>query len=46
MLPKINPTSTSAWQGLEAHFSEMKPIHLRDLFHTDPDRFKKIFSLP
>jgi glucose-6-phosphate isomerase len=41
MLPKINPTTTAAWQLLKEHFSEIKHIHLRDLFKTDNNRFKK-----
>jgi glucose-6-phosphate isomerase len=44
MLPKINPTSTKAWQELKEHAEEMKKNNLRELFRTDPDRFKK-FSL-
>ena len=44
MLPKINPTTTKAWQQLQQHAEEMKSVHLRDLFKNDPDRFKK-FSL-
>lgn len=39
MLPKINPTATSAWALLSSHFSEMKNVHLKELFKTDPDRF-------
>ncbi|HRG81117.1 MAG TPA: glucose-6-phosphate isomerase [Chitinophagaceae bacterium] len=41
MLPKINPTSTAAWQQLTAHAAEMKPVHMRELFRQDPDRFRK-----
>ena len=41
MLPKINPTSTNAWQELQEHFSDMKNVHLRNLFQDEPDRFKK-----
>lgn len=44
MLPKINPTTTKAWQQLQQHAEEMKAIHLRELFKNDPDRFNK-FSL-
>jgi len=29
------------WQQLLAHFSEMKSTHLKHLFETDPDRFKR-----
>ncbi|HVT85403.1 MAG TPA: glucose-6-phosphate isomerase [Chitinophagaceae bacterium] len=41
MFPKINPTTTRSWQLLQAHFSEMKNVHMKDLFKNDPDRFKK-----
>ena len=40
MLPKINPTTTTAWQLLSDHFQEMKDVHLRDLFKKD-NRFQK-----
>jgi len=41
MLPKINPTATTAWKALQDHFYEMKNIHMRDLFRNDPERFTK-----
>jgi glucose-6-phosphate isomerase len=41
MLPSINPTSTTAWQLLEAHAQEMKKLHMKELFAADPDRFTK-----
>ena len=41
MLPKINPVTTTAWRSLLEHFSEMKNIHMRELFKDDPDRFSK-----
>lgn len=41
MLPRINPQSTAAWQMLASHATEMKSSHLRELFRTDPDRFRK-----
>jgi len=41
MLPKINPTSTNAWRLLQSHSSEMKKLHLKELFKNDPDRFSK-----
>jgi glucose-6-phosphate isomerase len=44
MFPKINPTTTQAWQSLQKHYSEMKHVHLKDLFRNDPERFKK-FSM-
>src|SRR5215217_9497651 len=45
MLPKNNPTNTQAWLLLKRHYDEeMQRTHLRKLFASDPDRFKK-FSL-
>ena len=41
MLPKINPTSTNAWKGLQEHSTEVKSTHMRDLFSKDAERFKK-----
>jgi glucose-6-phosphate isomerase len=41
MLPKIDPTTTEAWQLLQEHYNEMKNIPLRNLFKEDTDRFKK-----
>ena len=41
MLPKINPTNTTAWKSLQEHFSEMKNVHMRELFKLEPDRFSK-----
>lgn len=41
MLPKINPTTTKAWQQLLNHAMSMKEAHLRELFKDDPDRFNK-----
>src|SRR6188768_4597731 len=39
MLPKINPINTIAWRSLQEHFSEMKSVHVKELFKADPDRF-------
>ncbi len=45
MFPSVNPTSTQAWFLLKKHFDdEMNRKHLKALFASDPDRFKK-FSL-
>jgi len=41
MLPKINPAHTPAWNSLQEHSSEMKNVHMRELFKDDPDRFSK-----
>ncbi|MBL7740209.1 MAG: glucose-6-phosphate isomerase [Chitinophagaceae bacterium] len=45
MLPKINPTSTQAWQQLQQHYGAIKSKHLRELFVNDPERFKKFSRL-
>lgn len=44
MFPSINPTTTASWQDLQAHFNEMKAVHMKNLFAQDAERFKK-FSL-
>jgi glucose-6-phosphate isomerase len=35
---------SEAWKALEAHYQEMKHLHMRDFFERDPHRFDK-FSL-
>lgn len=42
--PKVNPTTTKAWQALTGHAAKMKQLSLPALFEKDPERFKK-FSL-
>ena len=44
MLPKINPTETSAWSKLKSHYEKTKNIQLKDQFQEDPKRFEK-FSI-
>ncbi len=45
MFPKVSLMRTEAWQQLLTHYDhEMKAAQMRELFHSDPDRFKK-FSL-
>jgi glucose-6-phosphate isomerase len=44
MFPAIDPKTTGAWQRLQQHCSLIKATHVKELFRTDPDRFKK-FSL-
>ncbi|HAQ37970.1 MAG TPA: glucose-6-phosphate isomerase [Saprospirales bacterium] len=39
--PKINPTQTSAWLGLQKHYSKMADVNMKDLFAQDPERFSK-----
>jgi glucose-6-phosphate isomerase len=41
MLSRINPTTTEAWQSLQAHHTVMKKTHLRELFAQDAQRFEK-----
>ena len=42
MLDKINPTDTTAWKKLTAHYKTMKRKHMRDMFLKDPGRFSKL----
>ena len=44
MLKKINPTKTSAWKNLAAHYEKIKNTHMRALFTEDPERFSR-FSI-
>jgi glucose-6-phosphate isomerase len=44
MFPKVNPSTTSAWQQLQAHYTDMQAAHIRQLFAEDPNRFQQ-FSL-
>ncbi len=44
MLPRINPTTTSAWANLTLHFNKMKETKMKDLFAQNPNRFDE-FSL-
>lgn len=41
MLEKINPLTTTAWKKLQIHSDTMKDRHMRDMFRSDPDRFRK-----
>ncbi len=38
------PTQLDAWKNLEQHYPRMAPLHMRDLFAQDPQRFQK-FSI-
>ena len=33
-------TETAAWRALAAHYPLVEPLHMRDLFDRDPDRFE------
>ena len=37
-------TASSEWKALGAHYEKIKDRHMRDMFASDPDRFKK-FSI-
>lgn len=41
MFPSVNTVNTGAWGRLKQHREEIKLTHLRDLFKSDPGRFKK-----
>ena len=34
-------TESPAWKALQAHYAQMAPLHLRQLFAEDPKRFEK-----
>jgi glucose-6-phosphate isomerase len=44
MLPNLNPIHTGSWSFLKQHFNKIHPLHLRDLFQSDLNRFST-FSL-
>ncbi|MEO1416660.1 MAG: glucose-6-phosphate isomerase [Bacteroidota bacterium] len=44
MLNTTHPTQSAAWEKLQAHFQDMKDVHMKDLFAQDPARFQQ-FSL-
>ncbi len=41
MFPKINPSTTESWKGLQQHYQLFEKIHLKNLFENDPERFEK-----
>ena len=41
MLSNINPSQTESWRKLANHFKKIAPLHMKDLFARDPERFKK-----
>jgi glucose-6-phosphate isomerase len=41
MLPNVRPTQTQSWQRLNDHFAEIKDLHMKDLFASDPERFNR-----
>lgn len=41
MLPRINPTQTTAWKKLKEHQAEINQSSMRELFRQDTERFRK-----
>ncbi|MBE9543821.1 MAG: glucose-6-phosphate isomerase [Proteobacteria bacterium] len=41
MLLNINPAQTQSWRKLSDHYKKIEPVHMKDLFAGDPDRFEK-----
>lgn len=41
MLKNYPPTQTKAWQKLTDHYKTLAPVHLRELFAQDAQRFEK-----
>ncbi|MCU7550275.1 glucose-6-phosphate isomerase [Chitinophagaceae bacterium LB-8] len=39
MFPRINPTTTTAWNALEQHAEQMKQVHMKSLFQQEKNRF-------
>src|SRR2546423_5890009 len=44
MPPMSTLTESPAWQALAAHYEEIAPRHMRDLFSADPQRFDKFIA--
>jgi hypothetical protein len=42
MIKSQLPTKSLIWQDLEAHYLEVRDLHLRDLFEENPDRCKQM----
>jgi len=40
----MKPNQTEAWKKLRTHFAQVKDLHMRELFASDPQRFDR-FSL-
>jgi glucose-6-phosphate isomerase len=41
MLPRIDPTTTTAWKKIKQHAKKMSTVHMKELFAEEPDRYKK-----
>lgn len=42
MLPKIDPTTTSAWRQLETHFKAVSGLQMKTMFEQDPQRAQRL----
>jgi glucose-6-phosphate isomerase len=42
LLKNLDPTKTTAWIHLTEHFSQVRDLHMRDLFARDPGRFEEL----
>lgn len=42
----MKPTLTDlpSWSALESHAEHIKPLHMRDMFANDPERFNRFFT--
>ncbi len=40
----VDPTHTEAWRALQAHYDEVRDMHMRDLFDEDPARAGRLSS--
>ncbi|MFD2822713.1 glucose-6-phosphate isomerase [Lacinutrix iliipiscaria] len=40
-IPKINPTTTTAWKNLESHFKTIQDVHMKTWFAQDQKRADK-----
>jgi glucose-6-phosphate isomerase len=41
MFPRIDPTTTKAWNLLDQHSMQMKEVHMKELVKNDTERFRK-----
>src|SRR6056297_117641 len=41
MLPKVDPTTTTAWKKLASYYAGFKGTHMKELFEKEKNRFEK-----
>lgn len=41
-MPLVPLRQRTTWKALERHFRDLQPLHLRDLFASDPDRGERL----